>query len=105
MESIKFRAWNHDTKKMSKTFTLMDNLEWYQDEAPCYNLMRFTGLLDRLGKEIYEGDILGNGVSKFEVEYREGMFVCEYNNVAHIARGNFEVTGNIYENPELLKEK
>ncbi|ATA76718.1 YopX family protein [Capnocytophaga canimorsus] len=77
---------------------------------------QFTGLYDKNGKEIYEGDILApiSKVSFYYVGFESGMF-CIYNNLgrwATMERGieiykelniDFEIIGNIYENPELLK--
>ena len=70
-------------------------------------VMDFTGLHDKNGKEIYEGDVVQYSYNDYEtllkspVEYHEGAFypVCE---IPEEAR-HFEVIGNIYENPELLK--
>lgn len=105
MREIKFRAWNHDNKRMSQPFTLMDDINWYKDEAPCYDLMRFTGLLDRLCKEIYEWDIVKNTNEVFEVKFESGMF-CLGDLEFPIWKANtkdyWEVIGNIYENSELL---
>ena len=49
---IKFRAWNEEKKQMLPVYKL-DWSEYWPE-----NLMQFTGLLDKNGKEIYEGDIL-----------------------------------------------
>ena len=66
-------------------------------------LMQFTGLNDKNGKDIYEGDILQDDekhVEPFAVEWND---MKEYTNW-YSSKGNvFEIIGNIYENPELLK--
>jgi uncharacterized phage protein (TIGR01671 family) len=71
-----------------------------------FELMQFTGLLDKNGKEIYEGDILAlvNGycdVVKFE---RSAWRWNDGHNILGVSWNleSFEVLGNIYENPELM---
>ena len=122
---IKFRIWDinerkfivnetdrlgcGDTKKcMSERVDFENNsVEINADES--YILSEYTGLKDMYGKEIYEGDILFEsfGEEYFKVVFENGSFRAEadgYSLDLEDYDDICEVVGNIYENPELLKE-
>jgi uncharacterized phage protein (TIGR01671 family) len=125
MREIKFRAWEPERKRMSEAFNLKDldgedGGEIYTGDMsliqinhnPTVILMQYTGLKDKHGKEIYEGDIVkilkplthGWCPVLVEVQYSAPEFCVDYghSNGLHSA---CEVIGNIYENPELLGAK
>jgi len=96
---IKFRAYTEISNEV---------LGMKYDVPHNYNdtVMQFTGLLDKNGKEIYEGDIvrgqhkiIGDWTAKVDF-LATGIWFggAKFSEVE-----NYEIIGNIYENPELLK--
>jgi uncharacterized phage protein (TIGR01671 family) len=109
MRELKFRAWNKKDKRITGNIELGDAVVDFTG----YILMQFTGLKDKNGKEIYEGDILihhyyhENGIviwhtaqSRWALEY----FDKKTQELFPIDKDSFEVIGNIYKNLELLGE-
>lgn len=123
MREIKFRAWNNVLNKMYSWNEFLDtNMKqtFIAPESTAMILMQYTGLKDKNGKEIYEGDIIQDEFyeRKAEVVFLEGAFWLDYKedfgvyNTKHkryqlLANYDYEqvleVIGNIYDNPELLE--
>lgn len=145
MREIKFRAWDKKTKKMRAVKSIIFHYEeecfhfdnsrlpkvvnlWGKDiiedkaivlhrEIKDVELMRYTSLKDKNGKEIYEGDIIrcwSEGVqAEGKVQQRiDGLWIIYPAYQKHIMWGlcpnnngdtTVEIIGNIFDNPELLE--
>lgn len=100
MRKIKFRWWNGVRMVQNEYLrVLAKNLKNGKDGE----YMQFTGLKDCNGVEVFDGDILRNiswggvTIEPFAVEWNDELTGYD---IGH--SGNYEVIGNIHENPELL---
>lgn len=109
MRTIKFRAWD---KKENKLYYLGDKVYLGDLNSKKLNIMQYTGLKDKHGTEIYEGDIvqfdmpLSPKPQIRQIVYKEryAAFTVKNGDYFPIEDWNVEVIGNIYENPELLRQ-
>lgn len=120
MRIIKFRAWNGRVMYVPKLFHQNEKGLW-EDTSSKSTLMQYTGLTDKNGKEIYEGDIIRNFQADVNIvhwyvdswcyeNFHAGALplgdTCnpyknQMNGIAE-NQSEHEVIGNIHENPELL---
>lgn len=122
-KEIKFRAWCKSQKKMYEIYSLSRDMSAVclrpNGEMFCVTfdskssaVMQYSGLKDKYGREIFEGDILRYNYPEAPdcyVTFENGCFwvsdPCLLGKEAflHEICGDSEVIGNIYENPDLLK--
>lgn len=129
MREIKFRAWfdEYSIGEWEMVYFSLENIihmidpgddgiKWSDGDA----VMQYTGLKDKNGKEIYEGDVVAPGdgrfkevngkqhdfsyVVKFEMFSAGDMGMDSYGFHFNPYWKSIEVIGNIYENPELLDD-
>ena len=130
MKNIRFRAWDKQNKQMRSDIEQI-NFQSFSDIVVSVSyktnsgtndrfnsygkfiLMQFTGLLDKEGRKIYEGDILGFGKSCryqweivwFQEAFRMHLIGKPTYHVKRINQVNLKIIGNIYENKELLNSR
>lgn len=135
MREFKFRAWDEDSKRMithEQDFIPLkicslgvlrldptsEQSRWELFKGSRFKLMQWTGLKDKNGKEIYEGDIvkyfneIENGIGYITFTYQLQVKWISQNTelptmysdmVVLCCKDEVEIIGNIYENPELME--
>lgn len=133
MREIKFRAWDHQEKKMFNVDVLaISKCGWdcpdhgYRGVSlafqPSIKVMQFTGLRDKNGNDIYENDLCADGESIIQVVWSDkhqwgGKIVktdyalsrnltfplWQWDNCEKNGNRSLEVIGNVFQNPELLE--
>lgn len=116
MKEIKVRCWDGEKMIYPEYLNLYkQTAHWTENSIPAQSniFMLYTGLKDKNGEEIYEGDLLrlhkpwySGGICP--IEYREPLasFVIAMPGAVQLNwehQKYYEVVGNIYQNPDLLK--
>lgn len=115
MREIKFRAWDKNNPKYVRFYEFPGCAWRDMDSRDAGVIEQFTGLKDRNGKEIYEGDIVADPKGRGVVLFTAPAFTVQVGKEEYCDLGagkvypdnwqleETEVIGNIHENPELVK--
>lgn len=119
---FKFRAWNNskcewvdhneflNEPEVSATVLLPSIFEFTHDD---WVIQQFTGLIDKNGKEIFEGDVIKyrrfgkNEYALAEVTFSDAAFYADYmlSDLMVFSVFETEIIGNVFENPNLLGDR
>ena len=127
MKKFKMKAWLMKEKKMVSIIGIDFNYEYirYTEDDNLFNenyktaefknieLLQFTGLKDNGGQELYEADVIkfNDGIDDIygliSYDDEDGTYRVSYENITEYLsdrEGDFEIVGNIFENPGLHKQ-
>jgi len=123
MREIKFRAWREDIKMMMPSNSMQELINLSASLGGMHDInsvvwMQFTGLQDKNGVDIYEGDFLGGSWRTLYVHWCEHCKSFELAMHEHgcmkcsgdvfwsdaVCADDLEVIGNVYQHPELLED-
>ena len=127
MKEFKMKAWLKREKKMVAIIGIDFNYEYirYTEDSNLFNenyktaefkdieLLQFTGLKDNGGQELYEADVIkfNDGIDDIygliSYDDEDGAYRVSYENITEYLserEGDFEIVGNIFENPDLHEQ-
>lgn len=127
MKEFKMKAWLKKEKKMVAIIGIDFNYEYirYTEDDNLFNsdyktaefkdieLLQFSGVKDKAGQELYEADVIkfNDGVDDIygliSYDDEDGTYRVSYENITeHLSdrEGDFEIVGNIFENPDLHEQ-
>jgi len=127
MKELKIKAWLKKEKKMVAIIGIDFNYEYirYTEDDNLFNenyktaefkdieLLQFSGAKDKAGQELYEADVIkfNDGIDDIygliSYDDEDGSYRVSYENITeHLSdlEGDFEIVGNIFENPDLHEQ-
>ena len=127
MKELKIKAWLKKEKKMVAIIVIDFNYEYirYTEDDNLFNenyktaefkdieLLQFSGAKDKAGQELYEADVIkfNDGIDDIygliSYDDEDGTYRVSYENITeHLSdrEGDFEIVGNIFENPDLHEQ-
>ena len=127
MKEFKMKAWLKKEKKMVAIIGIDFNYEYirYTEDGNLFNenyktaafkdieLLQFSGAQDKAGQELYEADVIkfNDGIDDIygliSYDDKDGAYRVSYENITeHLSEreGDFEIVGNIFENPNLHEQ-
>ena len=127
MKEFKMKAWLKKEKKMVNIIGIDFNYEYirYTEDGNLFNenyktaefkdieLLQFSGAKDKAGQELYEADVIkfNDGIDDIygliSYDDEDGSYRVSYENITeHLSdlEGDFEIVGNIFENPKLHEQ-
>lgn len=127
MKEFKMKAWLKKEKKMVAIIGIDFNYEYirYTEDDNLFNenyktaafkdieLLQFSGAKDKAGQELYEADVIkfNDGIDDIygliSYDDEDGTYRVSYENITeHLSdlEGDFEIVGNIFENPDLHEQ-
>ena len=127
MKEFKMKAWLKKEKKMVAIIGIDFNYEYirYTEDSNLFNenyktaafkdieFLQFSGAKDKAGQELYEADVIkfNDGIDDIygliSYDDEDGTYCVSYENITeHLSdlEGDFEIVGNIFENPQLHEQ-